>query len=74
MKPTDHQFSGFFFFKYFSVIFDFLCYTGFSNAEIKYISLAEAITEPLNVQSDQSSLCAQWVAKDTSVGHADCED
>ena len=25
-------------------------------------------------QSDQSSLCAQWVAKDTSFLHADSED
>ena len=28
----------------------------------------------LGIQSDQSSLCAQWVAKDPSFLHADSED
>ena len=56
----DYYVFNFVHFGFFSVSFDFLCYTGFSNAEINYISLAEAITETLNAQSDQSSLCAQW--------------
>ena len=31
-------------------------------------------TKSASVQSDQSSLCAQWVAKDPSFLHADSED
>ena len=32
------------------------------------------MTKPTSTQSDQSSLCAQWVAKDSIFLHADSED
>ena len=36
--------------------------------------LSRLMTKPTSTQSDQSSLCAQWVAKDSSFLHANSED